>query len=296
MGKIPVGKTIADAYGFAFGKFLPNLGTTWLPVALAMAAAWFLLMPYFTAMGGAFQNLQGLKPDDPAAMAAIAGVSNAYRFVLLFQIFDLAMRSQIMLGLTRRVFGEKQMLPFVFFEFGAPFWRLFGAYAIVTIILMVVYSIGAIVVGLGIGILVGIAAFVFGSLGASAAGVALAVLATFALVIALIPLVLYPVVRMTFLLAPAIVAENNLAIFRSWELTKGNFWRSFWVGVVVFLPVILLLHVFLLAFYGSEFSPVFHLLSLGHKPDPGGDESRDADVADGNADHGAPALVCPELR
>jgi hypothetical protein len=262
MGKIPVGKTISDAYGFAFGKFLPNLGTIWLPVALAMAGAWLLLMPYFTAMGQAFGHFQ---PNDPNPMAALSGVMDAYRYVLLFQIIDIALRAEIMLGLTRRAFGEKQMLPFVFFEFGAPFWRLLGGYFIVSIIIVVIYfvlAIGLAIVAAIVGV-AGIAAAGGGGSGGAAAG-GLAGLLIGLGGLALLFLMLYAIVRLTFLLTPAIVAEKNLAIFRSWELTKGNFWRSFWIGAAIFVPTVIVFDIIAGIFY----MPVFAAM-IQNLPHPG---------------------------
>jgi hypothetical protein len=267
MGKIPVGKTISDAYGFAFGKFLPNLGTVWLPVALAMAAAWFLLMPYFNAMG---QLVGHFQPHDPNPMAALSGVMDVYRYVLLFQIIDIALRAQIMLGLTRRAFGQKQMLPFVFFEFGAPFWRLFGAYFIVSIIIIVIYfvlAIGLAIVAAIVGV-AGVAAAGGGGSGGMAAG-GFAGLLIGLCVLAVIFLMLYAIVRLTFLLTPAIVDEKKLAIFRSWELTRGNFWRSFWIGAAIFVPTVILIDIIAAFFYMPVFAAMLHNLPRpGTLPDP----------------------------
>lgn len=244
MNKIPVGKTIADAYAFAFGGFLSNLGIVWLPVVLALAAAAFLLMPYLAAVLQVFQNIQpGAKPDPLAMMGPLMAT---YRWVLLFYFVDIAFRAMMMLGLTRRALGIATGAQFVFFSVGRPFWRIFGAYLVMALIILVIYLIGFLALMVMSLVLIGVGAGAAASAGASAvaggAAAVLAVLLGVVLTLGFYGAMLYIVVRMTFLLTPSILVEDKtFSVLRSWELTKGNFWRIFAVGFAIFVPMILVI-------------------------------------------------------
>jgi hypothetical protein len=60
-----------------------------------------------------------------------------------------------------------------------------------------------------------------------------------ALVIAGIGAMIYIFVRLSFLFVPAAVTDGEFGLARSWELTKGNFWRIVAVGLAVTLPILL---------------------------------------------------------
>ena len=49
-GKIPVGATIARAYGFAFGNIVNNLGMIWIPVAILYGLLFYFHSAYMNAM------------------------------------------------------------------------------------------------------------------------------------------------------------------------------------------------------------------------------------------------------
>jgi hypothetical protein len=142
MRKIAVGRTIAEAYGFAFGRFPANLGVTWLPFVLLGAAAYFALPPYFASLQQAMTGMATLsKSGNPAeAMTTImAPMMGAYRIMLLFMLVLLFVRTQIMLGLTRNALGMSKGPGFVFLSFGAAFWRLFASVFIVLIFILAIY-------------------------------------------------------------------------------------------------------------------------------------------------------------
>ena len=44
--KVPVGGTIAHAYGFAFGNIVNNLGAMWIPAAIMYAIAFVFRTTY----------------------------------------------------------------------------------------------------------------------------------------------------------------------------------------------------------------------------------------------------------
>ena len=48
-------------------------------------------------------------------------------------------------------------------------------------------------------------------------------------------------VRLSFLVVPATVAEGRVGIIRSWVLTGGNFWRIFLIALCTLLPIMCLL-------------------------------------------------------
>ncbi|HUO93919.1 MAG TPA: hypothetical protein VMU22_13405, partial [Rhizomicrobium sp.] len=47
MGKIPIGRTIGEAFDFALGRYLVILGVVWLPLLLLVAMQYYVLVPYF---------------------------------------------------------------------------------------------------------------------------------------------------------------------------------------------------------------------------------------------------------
>ena len=48
--KIPVGRTIAHSYGFAFGNIVNNLGAIWMPVAILYALYFLFAKRYMAAV------------------------------------------------------------------------------------------------------------------------------------------------------------------------------------------------------------------------------------------------------
>ena len=50
---------------------------------------------------------------------------------------------------------------------------------------------------------------------------------------------LYFAIRLCFLMVPVSTAEGRFGLWRSWALTKGNFWRSLGVMLGTFLPVMI---------------------------------------------------------
>src|SRR5215469_11440913 len=47
MTKIPVGGTIAQSFGFVFGRYFTLLGIAWLPMLILGAASFFVMQPYY---------------------------------------------------------------------------------------------------------------------------------------------------------------------------------------------------------------------------------------------------------
>ena len=260
MDKIPVGKTIAEAYGFAFGRFPGNLGVVWLPAALVIAVAWYVVPSYMTAWMAMIPKLGSQL--DPSVI--LNGMQQFYRAIILMWIAIILLRAEMMLGLTRRALGLGTPLGFVFISLGKSFWRLSGAYFAVMIILWTaetVLVIGLIVVALVVG---GIGA-ILASGDKDAIAVLIGVIGGIA-VIGLFCALFYIAVRLTFLLTPVIVAEERFDLIRPWRLAGGNFWRIFAIGVAVFVPLMLLIGIVSVPLYIVALLPFPHLALSSQDP------------------------------
>lgn len=258
MAKISVGRTVSEAYAFAFGKFLGNLGVVWLPVALIMLGAWYFI-PYYLAFLQTLAERIHFAPDPAMIMA---GMQNIYRFAILLWLGVILLRTQIMLGLTRRALGLATGPSLVFISFGRPFWRLCGAYFAVTIILWAVETaliIALVIIALATG---GIAALSVS--GDKAALAPLAIVGAVIGVAVVLGALFYIAVRLTFLLTPVIVAEERFDLIRPWRLAGGNFWRIFAIGVAVFVPLVILISAVSVPAYLSAFWPLPQLVLNPH--------------------------------
>jgi len=269
MTKIPVFKTIADAYAFAFGKFFNNVGTVWLPTALLLAAAWFFLPPYFAAFTDFLSHFKpGVQPDNATALTAMNGMMGIYRLALIFYIADIALAAQMMLGLTREAFGLRKGPAFVFLSAGPAFWRLFGAYlAVVVIVLSVNYAL--VIAALLVGVIAAIIGAAVAAIVTMPDKTVLAIVAGASFVVlifAVVAAAFYIRVRLTFLLTPAIVAEGKFDLVRPWQLTKGNFWRIFVIGFAIFVPLAIVFNIIFFIAVASVFWPFPHPAFGSHDP------------------------------
>ena len=267
MSKIPVAATIGEAYRFAFGGFFGNLGVVWLPVLLFMAAAWYLVLPGFTAWSQTVSQISDAS-DPQAANAMLMGMMEAYRAMLLFWIAALLLRAQMMLGVTERALGTHKGPGFVFLSLGKPFWRVAGAFFAVFIILItaeMVLVLGLVLLGVVIGFVA--AAFVGGGKEMTGlvigSGVAIGGVALFCALF-------YVAVRLTFFLTTAIVAEGRFDLFRPWRLAGGNFWRIFAIGVAVFVPLGIAISAIYVPIELAALGPFMHLpAAQAHDPQAG---------------------------
>jgi hypothetical protein len=107
MSKIPVGATIARAYGFAFGDFFKILGVVWFPWAIVSAAS-------YVAMARAMSFASAAQAHDVAAMAQIW-----IYLTPLYLLMPILICMQLT-GITQLALG--------YFPLGTPVWRLLGAF------------------------------------------------------------------------------------------------------------------------------------------------------------------------
>jgi hypothetical protein len=80
---------------------------------------------------------------------------------------------------------------------------------------------------------------------------------------------IYIAVRLFYLIAPVVVAENKIDLIRAWTLTRGNFWRIFGIWLAIGIPFGLLAIVVYGLALGWEFLFPFSIFSVmaQHNPD-----------------------------
>jgi hypothetical protein len=238
MIEIQTGDIIARSYRFAFGGFFRVLGIVWLPLALEFAAVYFLMAPMFMALGQMLAHLPQASGDGipPEMTAAMQGV---YRYAILLMVVGLFLRAVMMLGITREALGLNKGPSFVFFAIGSDVWRLFGAYFILQILIQVAVFVVIIALAVPAVIIGVIAAAIINSSHLSPAATGLLTgVGVVGLVVLLYGAIIYFAIRLGFLLTPVVVVEKSIAIERIWNLTKGNVWRLFVIGLAVVLPVV----------------------------------------------------------
>lgn len=232
MTKIPVGQTIAHAYGFAFRQFLPLLKLTWFPL-LAVMVCNIMVVPQLMALS------QGLRTRDfsdvtmpwPVILLLYAGVIAA-SFVWITAIYQYA--------LGQDVPGHR----WFYFSLARPMWRILGGFLLMILVLL------ALLITYILAIVALLFLFRLGLGAANISGDAMKRIATFDTAIAFVIGYcgfIFCAMRFGFLLFPATIAEDRIALTRSWTLSHGNFWRMFWIALALLLPFAILE---LAAFYG----------------------------------------------
>jgi hypothetical protein len=219
MEKVPVGRSIAHAYEFLFGRFFQIIGTAWLPAVL-YGAGYFVLL----------SNAQTwVNVSDPGSQARTAGI------VLGFLLVATLVHAVIAISLTQEALGVRKDLTLAHLVVGPRELRLFFGFVRYYVLFAVLY---ALVLALCFG-----AVFAARKYGAGLApkfalhGTPVAVLAAGAFAIILLVWFWLSMLRLLFLLAPVASVEHKLRLSRAWELTRGSTLRTFIVLVVVFLPV-----------------------------------------------------------
>ena len=220
MAKIPVGATIAKAYRFAFGGFLRILGVIWFAAAVTWIPGLLLRHKMMTLMTA----------RDPSAM------SQTLPIMLPAQIVGFVVLSMLMIGVARLALALHKGPAWFYFSLGKPVWRLVGSFLLLVLAIIVGYLaflLGALVLGFAVGLL---ASAVPGTITTIAAG-----LLAIAGIVAVFCGYIYCLVRLTFLLAPVIAAEEpGFALGRAWALGKGNFWRMLGITIAVLAPFLML--------------------------------------------------------
>lgn len=253
MSKIPVGRTIGLSYAFVFGDFLPLLGLLWLPLLLTGVAAYFVVLPMYQHMPDLLDAI-ARNPHDPQAIQP--EMAATFRWSGLFDLFSLAILAVIAVGVTREALGLRKGPRFVYFSFGMDEFLIIAGYFVILALMIV----GVIALAIVAGIAGAVGAAVFASGGGShpgsmiGPGIALVILLGLLVEFAFI----YVFVRLSYLMIPVTVAEHEFGVFRSWHLTKGNFWRIFVISLAVMLPLVIVEFVALIFVYGPVIVDVAH--------------------------------------
>jgi hypothetical protein len=222
MNKLPVGKTILGAYGFTFGHLGTIIGLIWAPLVISTL---LYILPTVAASYGA--NADG----------GVATGTGAIAVWLLMQL----LAAIICVAVTRQALGLRQGPATFYFALGQPEYRVFGAILLVVYAPLLFYSL----------CLVAAATIASGQGGGGPAALAVALL-----LLVGGPALAYIIIRVSYLVVPVTVSENQLNFARGWVLTRGNFWRIFVVLLAVSLPIYLLEILGRLILMGSEVAAV----------------------------------------
>ena len=242
MNKIPVGQTIRFAYAFTFGEIGTIIGLIWIPTVINAVASYFAVDAYYRTIVVSLEN--GVLP-----VGTELGLPIVVGFVGMLLV------AMIGVAVTQQALGVRQGPAFVHFSLGVTELRVFGGFfglyllfmLFMLFTLVLVSLVGAVFAG-GVAASGGSAAALAnsGASGLIAVGVGVATLVgTF--------IVLFLVVRLSFLMIPSIVSGGEFGLTRSWQLTTGNFWRIVGVSLATLLPIVLIVAVAELAILGSAF-------------------------------------------
>ncbi|MDE2184342.1 MAG: hypothetical protein KGJ78_15080 [Alphaproteobacteria bacterium] len=245
MNKIPVTRTIAEAYRFTFAGLEKVIGLVWLPVVTLTVGSYFAVGPQLSGLAAAMES-----GDIGRQGPIMAGM-------FLFELVCIVLVSVIAVAITREILNPLKRPLFLRFGLGGMEFRLVGA-MIGLYVLMIFFILALIALAAALGF------FVNSLMPAGPAGLAGPSRgAAFAVLIGLVlsPVLLYIMVRLSFLVAPSVVMEGKYGIERSWRLTKGNFWRIVAISLAVALPILVVSMVAQFAILGPEyFNPHLELL------------------------------------
>lgn len=221
MRKIPLGATLDDAYKFFFRNIVSIIGTVWFPAALfaaLVAALLFALLPH------GWQEIRNVTPDDIERFLTPHRVM-IFRLMPVLTIAALLISAMIKVGIMQHALGQRSGLTLFYFSLGAPVWRMAGATIIAALVLMV------------LGMIEIIAGVVLHYAVSSQIARGWTILFDVVQVVFWLAVFVYCNIRLFFFLPAVIVAENRIALFRSWTLAGGNVGRAIVIFLAVVLPV-----------------------------------------------------------
>lgn len=197
MNKLPVGRTVSDSYRFTLSNLGAIIGLIWFPMVVST------LLNFLPILAGDYG-------DTSSTIAGTSAIEN-----LAVQLLTLLLSSVMYVAVARQALGLRSGQAVFYFALGQPEFRVYGA------LLLIYFGIALVALALVTGQSLG---------GAEAA------LAGWLAIPAVI-FVVYLVVRLGYLLVPAIVAESRIDFPRVWSLTRGNFWRILLVLAAIALPL-----------------------------------------------------------
>ena len=233
MQKIPVFQTVGHAYGFAFGRYLSTLSIVWLPLLVLYTLGYFLVLPNLGQVFAVLSQIMQHPTDTAANNALVVEMNRHTAYLQLFNLIQLAISVMILSGITKEVLGMRTGSRFYYLQFGSAELQV-----LVALILTVVIIFGVIFAAVLGGVIIGVIGVLLAGAAASGNGATLAEgLVGFIAFIAAFCASFYVLARALFLIVPASVAENSIAISRSWQLSRGNVWRIFGAVVMTVLPL-----------------------------------------------------------
>ena len=220
MNKIPVAQTVAESYRFVFGGLGKVIGLIWLPVVILTVGGYFAMVPYFSGMAGALES------------GDVSQQASPLLHVLAFDIVVIVLMAMISVAIAREILNPVRRPSFLRFALGPAEFRVVGG-SIALFFLMIIFVVILVIVGLVLGFVVHAILPAAGAAAGKGAAAGTGVLAGFIGFCVLI----YVMVRLGFLLVPAVAMEGGFGLERSWRLTKSNFWRIIAIAVLTLLPV-----------------------------------------------------------
>ena len=225
MSKLPVLGTVSRAYGFLLGEFGTIFRLAWAPLIVGSALSYFY---GGQAIDAAIAAGAGA---DPASAVAYVPV----QFLIGLVSFVTGIMAVVVL-LQVVIFGDRKP--------GLPAYLWLGGAELRLILVSVLLAI-AIIAGMVASVIV------LGILGAMAAAIPALGLVVGIGSIVLFFVVMWAALRLS-LIAPVVVAENNLGVERSWAIMRGNALRMFVVMLVTFIPYALVAGVAFFAIIGGD--------------------------------------------
>jgi hypothetical protein len=247
MEKVPVGRSIAHAYEFLFGRIFQIIGTAWLPALLYATGYYFFLQ-------NAVTWLAPLTHDQAALTRGIAATCGIF-------LLALVCRAVIGIALTQEALGIRKDIALAHFVVGPREIRLFFAQIRLLLIVIVldVALVAVVVMGLGAAAKYGAATPPSPLIAGKSLVVIGAVIAAVLLYVAFVLTVL----KLSFLLTAVASVERHAKIRRAWQLAGGSGWRIVFVLVGVFLPLGAILFGAAYLLFGAGLAAVMHSSAPG---------------------------------
>ena len=229
MNRIPVGQTIRFAYAFTFGEVGTVIGLVWIPLVIN-AVAEFLIEHSFA----------GAPPADSTSLPP------GFGYFALYSILAVLLVAMIATAITRQAMGLRQGPALAHVSLGTAELHVFGGIAGLYL-LFFIFAMGATLAVVLVG---GLASTLAPS---KAIGEMIGAAAGSLTALAGLGAVFYAMVRLGFLFVPAATDGGGFGLSRSWELTRGNFWRIVAVCAATSLPVSLVVLAINLTILGPDY-------------------------------------------
>lgn len=226
--KLPVFGTIARAYGFAFGNLGTIIGLIWVPLLLLTGATYFLAVQLLSAVGR-------LSASDMTA----ADELQRSEFIFYDFVFGVVFLYAVMaVPVMRQALGLRKGHAVIHFGVGAAAFRTFAALFLLYLLVMTV-SIVSVYAFVLIFLVVAMGGTAIGSVAGISPAVATGV-SGIAVWVVYLGATTYVNVRLSFFVVALTVAENRIDLLRAWNLTRGKFWRIFWILFAVRAPLFII--------------------------------------------------------